>query len=279
MIHEIEIKLSVERFNELNNRRFKKGDLVYFINRGGLFSSYYYVDWGIVEDVYAATYGLKLYELRDIRAIDGIPIKDYDFNSTKWRKLPKGWTYNTRLFSITDAVTDEEAEWRDEKVFENGLPAFIWAFEGIEKGWLVTPSTQDKKSHIEAEITSQGFRIVSKHLMYDFDVDDSILHRRSDFVSVPFYQTYATYSEANEFIIENKARLDRIANMTDREFFEYQVCETLDKCDKYTDKQREKIKSILFADPRFEEIETRMQMGYLQWKYESNKNWKGMEII
>ena len=66
--------------------------------------------------------------------------------------------------------------------------------------------------------------------------------------------------------------------MTDREFFEYQVCETLSKCNKYTDEQREKIKSILFADPRFEEIEVRVQMGFLQWKYEDNKNWKGMVI-
>lgn len=278
MIHEIEIKLSVEQFNELNNRRFKKGDLVYFINRGGLFTPYYYVDWGIVEDVYAGTYGLKLYELRDVRAIDGIPIKDYNFNSTKWRKLPKGWTYNTRLYSETEILTDEEREWRDEKVFKNGLPATIWAFEGIENGWLVTPSSQDKRAHIEAEVTSQGFRIVSKHPMYEPSSDNTIIHRACDYVSIPFHQVYASYSEANKFIIEDKARLDKIASMTDREFFEYQVCETLSKCNKYTDEQREKIKSILFADPRFEEIEVRVQMGFLQWKYEDNKNWKGMVI-
>ena len=278
MIHEIEIKLSIERFNELNNRRFKKGDLVYFINRGGLFTPYYYVDWGIVEDVYAETYGLKLYELRDVRAIDGIPIKDYNFESIKWRKLPKGWSYYTPLFRLTDEMSDDESEWREEKVFEDGVSASDWVFEGIKKGWLVTPNTQDKKAHIEAEVTSQGFRIISKHPMYDFDVDDTILHRKNDFISIPFHLTYATQHEANEFIVEDRARLDKIANMTDREFFEYQVNTTLDKCDKYTDEQREKIKSILFADPRFEEIETRVQMGYLQWKYEDNKNWKGMVI-
>lgn len=277
MIHEIEIKLSVEQFNELNNRRFKKGDLVYFINRGGLFTPYYYVDWGIVEDVYAGTYGLKLYELRDVRAIDGIPIKDYNFNSTKWRKLPKGWTYNTRLYSETEILTEEEREWRDEKVFENGLPAAIWAFEGIENGWLVTPSSQDKRAHIEAEVTSQGFRIVSKHPMYEPSSNNTIIHRACDYVSIPFHQVYASHSEANEFIIEDRARLDKIANMTDREFFEYQVNTTLSKCDKYTEEQREKIKSMLFTDPKFEEIETRIWMGYLQWKYENNKNWK--EII
>lgn len=278
MIHEIEIKLSVERFNELNNRRFKKGDLVYFINRGGYLTSFYYVDWGIVEDVYADGYGLKLYELRDVRAIDGIPVKDYDFNSTKWRKLPKGWTYYTHLFTETDEMSDDEGKWRDEKVFEDGIPASDWAFEGIEKGWLVTPSSQNKNAHIEAEITSQGFRIISKNPLYGAQMDDNIFHRKSDFVLILFHQTYATYEEADDFIIEDRKRLDRIANMTNREFFEYQVCETLNKCDKYTDEQREKVKSILFADPRFEEIETRMQMGYLQWKYESNKNWKGMVI-
>ena len=278
MIHEIEIKLSVERFNELNNRRFKKGDLVHFINRGASFTPYYYVDWGIVEDVYAGTYGLKLYELRDVRAIDGIPIKDYNFNSTKWRKLPKGWTYNTRLYSETEILTDEEREWRDEKVFEKGLPDTTWVFEGIENGWLVTPSSQDKRAHIEAEITSQGFRIVSKHPMYEPSSGNTIFHRACDYVSIPFHQVYASYSEANEFIVEDKARLDKIASMTDREFFEYQVCETLSKCNEYTDEQREKIKSILFADLRFEEIEVRVHMGFLQWKYEDNKNWKGMVI-
>ena len=136
MIHEIEIKLSIERFNELNNRRFKKGDLVYFINRGGLFTPYYYVDWGIVEDVYAETYGLKLYELRDVRAIDGIPIKDYNFESIKWRKLPKGWSYYTPLFRLTDEMSDDESEWREERCLKMVFQLLIGCLRALKKdGW------------------------------------------------------------------------------------------------------------------------------------------------
>ena len=78
MYHKMTFEIDNEMLQSYNDRRFKKGDIVFFIrnNQGA-------IDWGEVETVFCDRNVLTLYELRDERTVEGIPIKDYNFNPEK----------------------------------------------------------------------------------------------------------------------------------------------------------------------------------------------------
>lgn len=89
-------------------KRFKHGDIVYWCNKSG---NEYSVKYSRVDEQFSDAVCIDLLEPKETRYIDGVPIDEFKDNQ-KYRKLPKGWTYNTKLFSL---------EWRtdpkDEKLF------------------------------------------------------------------------------------------------------------------------------------------------------------------
>ena len=171
MYHKMTFEIDNEMLQSYNDRRFKTGDIVFFIrnNQGA-------IDWGEVETVFCDRNVLTLYELRDERTVEGIPIKDYNFNPEKsdWRKLPEGflkkydmppfrsWVEGEDLEAYEEERTKYCTEWskcnfeKHKELFEMGVKYLEgeeeWRKkplydvdvirEGIDKGFYVLPSTQ-----------------------------------------------------------------------------------------------------------------------------------------
>ena len=234
MYHKMTFEIDNEMLQSYNDRRFKKGDIVFFIrnNQGA-------IDWGEVETVFSDRNVLTLYELRDRRTVEGVPIGKYKFNpeQSDWRKLPKDFF---KEYDKLKSGDDENGVWqsseyrkdmKSKELFEEGesylegeqewLKKPMWNIdvirEGIDKGFYVLPSSQDKELHAVTEITKNGWRIVPVHDQpqpWTMNYPQQ-LKRRSDYVSVPFYQTYATYAEAEYFIKQYRAELERQSNLSD----------------------------------------------------------------
>lgn len=100
---------------------------------------------------------VEKYESRDFRSINGVPFADFT-PEEKWKPLPKGWTYDTRLFD--EGLTPE---WDAYKLRCQGIslknPADVISL--IEEGWWVRK--QPELETIEDEIDHQKYRLVKKY--------------------------------------------------------------------------------------------------------------------
>lgn len=88
----------IARANKLNPKSFPVGSVVYFL-RYKKRSSEKEIWFGTVLEHYASEIAIQLYDLRDTRMIEGVPVKNFKTPS-KWKKLPKGWSWDTVLFEI-----------------------------------------------------------------------------------------------------------------------------------------------------------------------------------
>ena len=299
MYHKMTFEIDNEMLQSYNDRRFKKGDIVFFIrNNQGT------IDWGEVETVFCDRNVLTLYELRDERTVEGIPIKDYNFNPEKsdWRKLPTGflkkydmlpfrswvegenleayeeerikycaeWSKHNfekhkELFEMGAKYLEGEEEWRKKPLYDVDVIR-----EGIDKGFYVLPSTQCRDLSAQSEITTKGWRIVPyRPVCY---VPEK--NRCSDYVSVPFYQTYATYEEADYFIKQYRAELERQSNLTDYEFDMEHLERVLELCYLNTDDEKDIIRKVIgkmFKDDK--DIDMKNSTGRFLWRKSGMKKW------
>ena len=166
-------------------KRFNQGDIVYWCHQ---FGHEYSVHYGMVDEQFSDAVCVDYLSPRERRRVDGIPIDEFK-NEQRYRKLPKGWTYNTKLFEITyDTLTEEEI----------AFPIDITNPESIksayDKGFLVKDSTI-YHGNIEAEITKDGFRIIKKYPMWQHHIDH---------ISIRPDKVYFTYEEAKKEVDEKK---------------------------------------------------------------------------
>ena len=82
--------------------------------------------YGRVDEQFSDAVCIDLLEPKETRYIDGVPIDEFKDNQ-KYRKLPKGWTYNTKLYDLTWRANPE-----DEKLF-NELNVKVDNSESIKK--------------------------------------------------------------------------------------------------------------------------------------------------
>ncbi len=143
-------------------KRFKNGDIVYWCHSDG--NGRYSVKNGMVDEQFSDAVVIDYLALRERRLVNGIPIDEFDSES-KYKKLPKGWTYNTKLFKITYSdLTEEEVNYRiDAKKPETIKQAY-------DLGYLVKDCTIFH-GVIEADITKEGYRIVKKYPMWQHHID------------------------------------------------------------------------------------------------------------
>lgn len=240
----------------LNPRRFNKGDVVYFLRRVSG-DAKYYVDFGVVLDNYTDGIVVELYRRRDGRLINGIPYKEFS-TPTKWEKLPKGWTYSTRLF---------EVEWDDEENdVEMGLdlrkPEDIkWA---IEEGLLIRLAEYDD-SVINTEISSKGWRLVRSYSSTPIT-----------YITLPWYKVFASYEEANIKLKEYEAELKRQSELSDYDWSVEQMDKVLSRWKalyNITEDKCERVRGELLRMERFEDVEVRTIGGHIDWKYSKNRRW------
>lgn len=240
----------------INHKQFNIGDLVYFIEQKG---HNYSVKFGIVKEHYTTEICVQLYEIFDSRLVNGIPIKDFK-TPTKWYKLPKNWSYDTKLFDITynNKVYNELKDCKMNKS-TNLLKA-------IKNNLLVKVQDNDHCT-LETEIDkTKGWRIVRK---YD-------LKHNPIYLSIRYDKVYRTYEEAQKVIDDIKAEWVRQSKLSDYEWSKEQIVRNLNRyCTIYnvSDEDKEEYKERIFALNNLEDIETRIYARQFQWKYDYNKKW------
>lgn len=245
-------------------KSFKTGDIVYWCHNDG--GGKYKVNYGrVCEQFSDAVVMIDYLEPRERRRVNGIPIDEFQ-SEQRYRKLPKGWTWNTQLYEITyDDLTPAE------KVFKLDIkdPKTIKA--AYDSGFLVKSETIFH-GEIDDEITKEGYRIVKKYPMWKHHIDH---------VSIYPHQLYFTYEGARVEVDNNIAEFQRQANLSDYEWSVEQIDKTLRKwrilnseCEETSNKYRE----WLHAMKNVEEIETRIFGTAIQWKYWKNKKWNYIEL-
>lgn len=293
MYHKMTFEIDNKMLQSYNDRRFKKGDIVFFIR-----SNQGVIDWGEVEGVFSDRNVLNLYELRDRRTVEGIPIGKYEFNpeQSDLRKLPSDFL---KEYDNLKSGEDENGVWqsseyrkdlKSKELFEEGesylegeqewlkKPAYNVDVirEGIDKGFYVLPSSQDKELHAVTEVSKNGWRIVPVHEQPQVWTMNYLqpLKRRSNYASVPFYQTYATYEEAEYFIKQYRAELERQSNLTDYEFDMEHLEHVLELCNLNTDDEKDIIRKVvgkMFRDGK--DIDMKNSSGRFLWRKSGMAKW------
>ena len=136
----------------------RENQICYFIDYG--FNRDMYVSFGVYEceKMYGGHVVSQL-KAPEIRLINGIPFDEFQ-SETEFKRLPKGWTYNTEMFTVTEDEEKKEkilAETKDKFNIKN--PSDLqWLFDN---GYLV--KKQDVEPKIEVEYDHKTYRIVKKY--------------------------------------------------------------------------------------------------------------------
>ena len=242
----------------LNPKEYPIGSIVYYVRKNGC---HWHVSFGTVIEHYADTICLQLYDFCDRRLIDGVPIKDF-VTPTRWQKLPKDWTWNTKLFEI-NFNDPKRYEMLDAK-----KPTKIK--KAIESGWLVKVQDNDY-ARFETEIDGKkGWRIVRKY-------EDN----PPTYTSVRFDQVYPTWDAANAVCEAHVEELERQKNLTDEEWSIEKIDEVLRHwayaC-VVPDDTVEKYREWILKLEHIEDVEVRQIGNLIQWKYWKNKRWCNIEL-
>lgn len=241
--------------------KFQPGDVVYWVGRRRHSPYEYYVDYGIVDEEFSDAVCVDRLHIRDNRYINDIPYKEFP-SVTKWQKLPKGWTYNTKLFVM---------EWRNND----------WAVLNT----LRIDNPEDIKKALELGI-----------LVYLKDYDQTVPHSEIDkklgwrikkeydnstyiypHVSLQKDNAFKTYAEAQAVIEAQEAEWKRQSELTDEEWSIEQIDHDLQRWTKIYNKSPEevqKVRDFLLGMDKIEDIETRVFGEDFQWKYWKNKKWR-----
>lgn len=243
-------------------KRFNPGDIVYWCHQRG---HEYSVHYGMVDEQFSDAVVIDYIVPRERRRVDGVPINEFH-SEQRYRKLPKGWTYNTKLFELTwDDFAPEEKEF----VLDISKPETLK--EAYDKGYLVKDNTIFH-GVIEAEITKDGFRIVKKYPRDLYHIDH---------VSIRPDKVYFTYEEAKKEVDENIAEFHRQAALSDYEWSVEQIDKTLKRLqiiNAVSDKEVKAYRDWLLGMKDVENIETRLWGNKIQWKYWKNTRWNYIEL-
>lgn len=240
--------------NELNQKEYAIGDIVYFIDP--------FVqdkwDWGVVEEHYSDGYAIALYEIVNDIMIDGIPINEFPFNHPR-KKLPKGWTYNTQLYQISN-----DPKWTKIKKEEIYTGEKENLRHLIDIGLFVRPSSQ-LHGAVESDINKDGYTIRLNSYYGD--------KHRSDYAVVTQNNCYNTVKEAQNIVDAYKAELKRQSELSDYEWSVEQIDKTLNKLTWMDSEYKAKVRDWLLKQDNVEDIVTRATTNGIEWKYDRNKKW------
>lgn len=242
--------------------RFSPGEIVYWCHHSG---HKYWVRIGMVADQYSDVVIIDFLAGRERRRVNGVPINEFE-NESHYKKLPKGWSYDTRLYEITE---DELSE--DEKKFKINWHNPQMIKEAYDKGYLVKDSTIFHGT-IEAEITKEGYRIVKKYPYYMNHIDH---------VSIYPHRLYRTYEEAQKEVDSNVAEFERQAALSEREWSLEQIDKSIDilkRLNGLSDKEAQSYHDWFADREDVEDIETRVLNFHLQWKHYQSKKWYYVEL-
>lgn len=241
--------------------RFEKGDIVYWCHQVG---HHYSVHFGIVEEQFNRhLLYIDYLEPRETRLVNRTPIDEFE-NETRYKKLPKSWSYDTELFEITNEICSVE----EKAIMQMSLKNPNNIKKAYEKGYLVERS-KIFQGTVGAEINKNGYRL--KRELYSPYKNPNSISKRPD-------EVYLDYDSAKKEVDANIYELERQSNLTDLEWSIEQIDKTLKRLTgKNKTKAADYRKWLLELDD-VEDIETRFYKEDLQWKYWKNKKWRNIEL-
>ena len=240
--------------------KFENGDIVYWCHQNG---HKYSVHWGMVDEQFSRSVVYVDYLApRERRLVNGVPIDEFK-SEDKYKKLPKGWSYDTKLFEITSEDIDE-----DIRTYKLDIRNPDSVKKAYDDGLLVKKSTIFD-GEIDAEITKDGYRIVKKYPPYRNNITS---------ISIRPDKLYLSYEEAQQEVDKNIAEFIRQSELSDYEWSVEQIDKTLNRCYGKTDIEKKQYRDWLLEMDNVEDIEVRIIGGEIQWKYWNKERWANIEI-
>lgn len=221
----------------------------------------YTVQYGLLREICPDVIVVERLDIDWRREIDGTPIEDF-VTPSEWRKLPKGWSWNTRLFTIANGLIPEQLNEYIVTRPEDVLRAY---HDGVLK--RVADIDYSKFS---TEITKQGWRIVR-------DIYQTEYHPMS--ATLSWHEAYDNgkdaYAEANRL---NK-ELAQTADMTDHEFNVFDMDNMLNSVPWHAPEIREQYREFLLSLSDFDDLEFRYSTTEgIQWKHWKKRKWNSIQL-
>lgn len=249
----------------IDRKKFPVGSVVYFIdkysNRG------WEVRFGTVEEHYPSCICIQLYDYNRIRTINGVSETEFQTPS-KWKKLPKGWNYDTKLIDVQVKNIQPETA--------NANRLFICNSEDVAKAIetkVLVKVQYLTYGHYETEISAKyGWRVLHKYAYGE--------HHPST-ITIYWHDVYATYSEAKAIVEGHEAELKRQASLSDYDWSVEQIDNTLGFwANNYNipDDEKKQYRDWILNQSHVEDIEVRVSSGVLQWKYWKNQRWMNINL-
>lgn len=274
--HEIDKAKEVSNISRPN---LKVGDIAYWVERVNYSHSRYGgfdVKFGIIDEVwkdcYVVNYLVPYEEV--VITIDGndntfktfADMQDFISNMS-YRKLPKGWTYNTRLFTweVTHPIKLEGSIKNPEDIKK-----------AVECGALVRPKMKVTNAGFPNDIVEkQGWKLKMNPTYGRYGTNSYI---QSD-IPLDKYYTFSTWEDAEKLAKILREEKEWSANLTDSEYVEVRILRVLNKAQEkifgenaLTAEEAKRIYKFMIKQKRFDEIECRWFGGF-QWRYYDSKKW------
>lgn len=251
--------------------KFPIGSIVYWVSKKTKDTNYkYVVEFGRVIAHYKGEVECQLYEMYDGRTINGIPIKEFE-TPTKWQKLPKGWDYNTQLFTIEYNHKKYDTTHQEDLNLNIKNPQDI--LKAIEYGILVKVQENDHSVIIDEIDDKKGWRIIREYKERNY---------RPTYKTIRFHQVYATYDEAQQIINNIETEWKRQSELSYYDWSVEQIDDTLDKWAaiyNHSEEEKQLYRNWILELDGIENVEVRIfGKGLLQWKYAKNKRWSTIEL-
>lgn len=210
-------------------------------------------------------YYLDLLSLPDYRYVvhQGKAVHINDFKTTEWFPLPKGWTYNTELFSIEYRMPDDVREKLSHGHVNN--PAEVKA--AYEAGLLVKADTIYHGEISEEVDRHKGYRIVKAYPAWTLTYGQ----KDPSYRRMPCNEVFDTYEQAKEYLRKLKEKRLRLASMSDYEWSLFEI----EKVMKFFCPRMQAVYwNLIMEMDNLEYLEVRKREGRMQFRYEGNREWK-----
>lgn len=272
--HEIN---KVKEVTNISRPDLKVGDIAYWVEREScIHYNGFWVKFGIVDEVWKDCYVVN-YLVPYEEVVITVDSESHNFktfaemqdfiNNMSYRKLPKGWTYNTKLFtwSTVNPIKVEGSIKNPEDVKK-----------AFECGALIRSRMKVTNAGFPDDIIEkQGWKL---RINTTFGRNSSNTYTQGD-IPLDKYYTFSTWEDAEKFAKILREEKEWSANLTDSEYTEIRILRVLNKAQEkifgenaLTAEEAKRIYKFMIKQKRFDEIECRWYKGF-QWRYYDSKKW------
>ena len=234
--------------NQKDIRRLREGDVVYYAEFDPGLNKYRALP-GVFSYEHLGWLNIEIIDIPCFRMINGVSVDRFE-SEKEWRKLPRGWTYNTKLFEDEWCPPKKWTEWAEKADMTD--PKLIR--RALDVGKLVLKRNRFL-GNIEAEISNGMYRIVKKAPWWS-----------SSHVSVSLLpmDVFFDYESAKARAEEIKGERERLNRMSDEDWSRLEIEKMLMRV---PESKRQKYREKLFSLPDLWDVEVKSLGDDLVWRY------------